>query len=315
VASAGTERIADDLHRLSVPYPAGYVNVYLVLGADGARLIDAGHHSEPSRTELRRHLAGLGVAVRDLREILLTHAHPDHLGSAAELAAESGAVVRIHGAELLPDRPALRPRFEPAWLRRHGLPESAGVPRDDRAPVPADVVRLAGDETLRFGPLELRLVHTPGHSPGLLCLHEPARRLLFATDQLLRVPTPLFLLEDGPGDPVGAYLDGLARLDGLAADLVLPGHGRTYPGLETQLARTRRMLRVRQADVRDAVPPGGATAYEVCRRLGWAEDVPPARRGVAEAFALGRLLAHLRRLEVTGEACFDGLAGRWLRTT
>src|SRR5205823_9455269 len=65
---------------------------------------------------------------------------------------------------------------------------------------------------ISFGPLALRLLWTPGHSPGLLCAWEPERGLLFTSDHLLRSPTPLALYADGPQDPVGEYLEGLDRL-------------------------------------------------------------------------------------------------------
>lgn len=311
---ATRERVTNDVHRLSVPYPSGYVNVFLVLDGGGARLIDAGHHSEASRAALLRLLAEVGVAPADIREILLTHAHPDHIGSAGALAAASGAPIRIHRAELLPDRPGWPPRFESDWLRRHGLPAGARVPIDDRTSLPPGVLPLNGDETLSFGPLELRLVATPGHSPGLLCMHEAARGWLFSSDQLLRVPTPLFLMDEGPGDPVGAYLDGLARLELLSADLVLPGHGRGYTGLAAQVARARRGQEVRLAEVLEEVPLTGATGHEVCRRLGWAAGRATNGRLVVEAIALGRLLAYLRRLERVGEVCFDAGTGHWYRT-
>jgi glyoxylase-like metal-dependent hydrolase (beta-lactamase superfamily II) len=302
------ERLAEDLYRLSIPYPGGYVNSYLVMARDGVRLIDTGHHSEASRAGLRRHLAELQLSPADVRQVLLTHAHPDHIGSTLELA-QGGAEVLIHSAELdaagrLPDR------FAEPFLREHGLGPELAVPPDERAALPEGLTRLVGGELLEFGPLRLRLIWTPGHSPGLLCAYEAGRRWLFSTDQLLRVPTPLFVMDRTEHDPFGGYLEGLDRLRGLDAELTLPGHGRAFGELARHLDAARRAQLERLQQVRSAIPEEGCTAHELCRRLGWSSQIAAPRRLHADAFALGRLLAYLRRLELTGQARLD--RGRWL---
>jgi glyoxylase-like metal-dependent hydrolase (beta-lactamase superfamily II) len=304
---AELERMPVGVHRLSVPYPGGYVNSYVVLCADGARLIDTGHHSEPSRNELRRRLRDFGVSPREIRQILLTHAHPDHIGLTAELAS-GGAEILIHTDEVDQDG-HLPDRFEEGVLREHGLDADLPMPPDERGPLPGAVTRLRGDEHLDFGPLRLQLIATPGHSPGLLCAYEPKGRWLLSTDQLLRVPTPLYIMDRSPADPFQRYQEGLARLRGLDVEIVLPGHGRAFGNLERHLDAARDAQLKRLDDVHAGMPAEGSTAHELCRKLGWSSQIAASRHRYADAFALGRLLAYLRRLEITGRARYRN--GRW----
>jgi glyoxylase-like metal-dependent hydrolase (beta-lactamase superfamily II) len=93
--------IPDYLHTipLPTPFPVGPVNVYLAEG-EPLTLVDAGPRYDPAREALEVALAGHGYRVADLRRIVLTHAHPDHCGLAAELARVSGAEVLTHAASL-----------------------------------------------------------------------------------------------------------------------------------------------------------------------------------------------------------------------
>jgi glyoxylase-like metal-dependent hydrolase (beta-lactamase superfamily II) len=291
------ERIGADLWRLSLPYSNGLVNVYLVLGGDGARLIDGGFFSDACREHLLGHLDELGVRVEDLREILVTHTHPDHVGLVPELVSRSGARVLVHEAEAGEARGGA-PRADRAWLHERGLPEELFLAPTGPPWLPTPDRTLRGDECLTFGPLALRLLWTPGHSPGLLCAWEPERGLLFTSDHLLRSPTPLALYADGPQDPVGEYLEGLDRLARCAADQVLPGHGRAFRDLAGAVDAARTTQRER-LELVDRLRAGGRSPWEVARATGWLdENRHDGDRRLVATFAFVRTLAYLRHLEV-----------------
>jgi glyoxylase-like metal-dependent hydrolase (beta-lactamase superfamily II) len=191
-------------------------NAYLVRGADGLLLVDSGTPGSAKR--ILASIEGIGAEPGDLRTIVLTHWHPDHMGSAAELRRLTGARIAIH--EL--DAPVLAGRERPAKGRRTmGL-----LLRVFRvAPVVADLTVGSGDV---LGGLEV--IHVPGHTAGSIALRR-ADGIVFSGDALLgdrqgrlRPPDAGLSL-----DPERASASA-AELRSLASPLLLPGHGAPVRG-------------------------------------------------------------------------------------
>ena len=154
-------------------------------------------------------LAWIGdeLAARDwsLKFIVSTHGHWDHIGDNAAVAAHTGADIAVH----------------PLDRERLTNPQPAFAPFDIPPSVPA--VELAEGGLIRFGKLRLRVMHTPGHTEGSVCLLAEDDALLFSGDTLFaggwgRV--------DLPGGDQAQMVASLARLSGLEDHVgVFPGHG------------------------------------------------------------------------------------------
>ncbi|HEX5465753.1 MAG TPA: MBL fold metallo-hydrolase [Candidatus Limnocylindrales bacterium] len=194
------------LHRAVGPLAT---NVW-VLGDEASREAVAIDTATPCAAWVGEALAERGWR---LKLIVSTHRHWDHIGDNAALVAATGAEVAAHAL----DGPGLR---EP----RQGL-----APFPIPPSVPA--VELAEGGRLRFGTLDLEVLHTPGHTEGSVCLLARAEGLLLSGDTLFaggwgRV--------DLPGGSAEAMVASLARLQALDDGLhVLPGHGqRTTLGRE-----------------------------------------------------------------------------------
>jgi hydroxyacylglutathione hydrolase len=161
-----------------------------------------------------------------LRLIVSTHGHWDHTGDNAAVANATGADIAVHGL----DRDALE---HPAPL---------GAPFEIPASVPA--VELAEGGVIRFGAIRLEVLHTPGHTPGSVCLQSRDDSVLFSGDTLFAGGWGRTDLPGGSADAIVESLGRLASLEPIVA--VLPGHGppttigRERPWLE--LVRDRRRL-------------------------------------------------------------------------
>ena len=144
---------------------------YLVIG-DEITLIDAGLRG--SGPLLRRSLEGLGRSPRDVKRIVCTHGHPDHIGGVREIAAMTGAEVLMHEADVQ----RLRMGVKEALRELRPWAFLAAVTRG-----PEDARPLA-DGAILPGLGGLEVVHTPGHTPGSVCLYSRAHRLVIVGDVL-----------------------------------------------------------------------------------------------------------------------------------
>jgi glyoxylase-like metal-dependent hydrolase (beta-lactamase superfamily II) len=139
-------------------------NAFLVDGDDGLTLVDVGWAGAP--TVLLGAVADRGLKPTDLKRIVLTHAHPDHVQGAAELRRLTGARILIH-------------HDDSAWLEAgrvpaHGRSGALGrfidrIPKLHWTPFSAD--GTVADGELIEGSGGLRVIHTPGHSPGHVVLY------------------------------------------------------------------------------------------------------------------------------------------------
>jgi glyoxylase-like metal-dependent hydrolase (beta-lactamase superfamily II) len=216
------------LHRI----PLGFVQCYLWRDGDEATLVDTGPPG--SAGAIAAALDDLGLGRDAVVRIVLTHYHPDHTGSAAEVRAWNGAEVIAHAA----DAPVVRgDRAQPALDLLPAEQELAAQLGTGEMPAPPScpVDREVGDgDVLEFGG-GARVVHAPGHTPGSIALHLTGPRVLFTGDPVGERGGTVLM---GPFnlDRAGA-IASYRRLTALDVDLALPGHGEPIAGADLRTAR------------------------------------------------------------------------------
>ena len=297
---------------VALPFP-GLDTVYAyALGLDdGVLLVDAGWMGEKSAASLAAGLNAVGASFRDVRGAVFTHAHGDHYGLAGALADEAGAWIALHAQELPSLERARAPQSERLDALSRWLDET-GVDGADREaiielarrfgghrPHLPDVVLADGDRIDVPG-WELTVLHTPGHSPGHICLLEGRTGIVFTGDHLLARTTPnVSVTPGGPSSPLDDYLRSLELTSMLGDRLGLAGHEEPIASLGHR-SREIALHHDEQLATAAAIVSGGArTVAEVAPQMpwtrGWSSLGTTDRR-----LALAETHAHLLTLERRG---------------
>ncbi len=173
------------------PYDA---NAYLV---DSSILVDVGMDAVSI-------ILQLGKYTRQLKTIILTHCHYDHSGGAGEVAKAFGAKIAIHE--------------EDAGLLGNANASAASLFGEKMPSIVPDIL-LKGGEI--FGGFEV--IHTPGHTPGGICLYNPASRSLFSGDTVFQDGS--FGRTDLYGGNTQKLIESIKKLSTLDVNVMYPGHG------------------------------------------------------------------------------------------
>lgn len=260
---------------VSVPVPNDGImeevtNAYIV-GRGPVVVVDPG--SAAGTDTLLRVLAGLGSP--PVRDIILTHAHPDHAAGANALRQATNAPVWLHPAD---------------------------YPVAERLGVPVTVDReLADGQVIEVGDLVFDAVLTPGHAAGHVVLIERTSRVVLAGDLVHGAGTVGIF---PPFGSMSQYLDSLRRVLDWGVTRMLPGHG---PVIEDGPATLRRYIEhrmERERQILDLLGTGTTTVDDIVARL--YPDVAPGNRRAAAATVTAHLEKLLAERRVRRDPAGDG---------
>jgi glyoxylase-like metal-dependent hydrolase (beta-lactamase superfamily II) len=235
--------VRQGIHRLT----RGVVNFYLIEDAGRLTLVDAGAGGDWD--VFSEGLTAIGRTAGDLEAVLVTHAHSDHTGF-AEKARVAGATVWIHQADAAAAggaKPAKNESGIGKYLLRGEFYRTAThlIRHGGARIVPILELSTFGDGERVDVPGNPRVVHVPGHTPGMSAVLLEDRRVLMTGDALV-TRNPLTGRRGPQIMPAGLNRDSqqalgsLDALSGTGADLVLPGHGDPWEGDLAEAVRTAR---------------------------------------------------------------------------
>ncbi|GCE48439.1 MBL fold hydrolase [Thermosporothrix hazakensis] len=267
-------------------------------------MIDTGMGTPPAREALAEGLKRAGLSLSNLHAIVLTHHHPDHVGLSAELQEASGATVYMHSI----DRSALHyfqmehmaERFAKTshFLARHGLPrtelwytkvEPRIMRQLIRVPRVEQITPVEDGQQISLAGTSYRVIWTPGHSDGQICLFRETDGVFLAADHILPRISPnigLYTEEDRP-NPLGDYLNSLQKVATFPIHTVYPGHGEPFAHPEARIADLIRHHEKRCNQILHLLTDGPAQAATITDRIfgDRLKDDETRRMAVAEVVA------------------------------
>ena len=302
--------------------PLRYTLCYLLLSDSGVVVVDPGWDSDTGWADLERGLATAGVSADRISGIVVTHVHLDHHGLSRRLSEGSGAWIAMHAEEVqaLPARisQTVGPDGGRAWLARCGAPEEMMAEFNEDLADTLGIFRLADPdvllqdgETLDLPGRRIRVVWTPGHTPGHICLYDADYDLLLTGDHLLpRISPNIGVFPGGLKSPLTSYLDSLRAMPEFDGAEALPAHEYRFRGIAGRSQAIARHHDVRALEMLDIVAASGQpTIWEVTERLTWSRTWDEIT-GFMRRAALAETAAHVEYLQREGRLLIhQGSAG------
>jgi glyoxylase-like metal-dependent hydrolase (beta-lactamase superfamily II)/8-oxo-dGTP pyrophosphatase MutT (NUDIX family) len=248
--------------------PATHTNCYLIYNSRELLIVDPGSPYEDEQAALAAAVDDLLGEGRSLREIILTHVHPDHVGGVNALRAQLGEHTRL-AAHRLTAEPLADSILTDRFIEDNEAITLGGAPE-----------------------INLRAMHTPGHARGHLCFYEERTGTLISGDNIVGLGSVLI---DPPEGNMRDYLQSLERMRALPnLSVIFGGHG---PAIANPYAKIDEYISHRldrEQKILQAVRDGAATPKDIVARA--YTDVSPKAHAMAER----AVLAHLEKLIADG---------------
>lgn len=300
------------LIRVDLPFRLNHVNCFLVEGEMGYTLIDTGLNNEQTRQLWHSHFKD-----KQLSEIIVTHEHPDHIGSAGYLQDYYGAIVRMTEDTYKFGQHFIKDERLTNLLKNYHL---SGVPKEivDQLieaneimkaavePLPKNVEFLTEDETIKLGQYDYEIILTPGHAEGIISLYNKDNRILISTDHILPRITPnISYWFYGDPNPLKSYIESLNKLRKLNADFVIPSHGTPFYDANKRIDEILKHHDDRLNETLTIIQNGG-TVYDITNKMFAMKLTSHEMR-----FAIGETIAHLEYLRHEGKCIREEVNGLW----
>lgn len=286
---------------IATPFPEGSVNAYLLLG-DPVTLVDTGIWQPESPAQVREALSQLGLDLRDIRQIVVTHMHMDHAGGVPALQNDLDVPVFVHehAQYTLTGGAAEFERIERhfrSFFRMCGAEGQVTRTAKFRELNWKNVHYLQDGDALRAGGRTFDVVYVPGHSQTDICLWDAESGDALVGDHLLKdISANAFLEPPSPHERTRPkallqYRSSMTRTQQLPFQTIYPGHGQPYVGHTELIAQRFSEHEDRCKEILEHLCKGKSTVYELSTAMF------PWLKGNAVFLGLSEVLGHLDLLE------------------
>ncbi len=297
--------------RLKLPFRLNHVNIYLLADGDGWAMVDTGFGNEPTIAAWEALFDG-PLKGKAISRVIVTHAHPDHVGQAGWIVQRFDCPFYMSQIEYLQGVYHQNRRTEERlvnsrkFFRRHGMDEEITAQLLGRGqeylkktvPLPAAYRRLSNGGTLGVGKRNFRILTGAGHSPEQVMLFCAEDSLFLSADQVLSKISPNVSVwaHEPDENALGSYLASLKSLAGTLPDdvLVLPGHGLPFYGVKARIAQLAEHHEERCQLIAAACRGKAMTSAELVPVIFHKHVLDAHQTG----FAAGELIAHVNYMLV-----------------
>lgn len=298
---------------IDLPFRLNHVNSFVGESEAGYVILDTGLHNEVTINVWEAVLKEI-----ELKQIIVSHLHPDHSGYAGELQRKTGATVAMPKIDYDAmkriwqenPRPFVQEDYDksavPGELAKHILDNIDGF-RLLVSPFPEVTHFLEEKDVIQIGTETYEVIATPGHSPGLVTFYNREKSVLLSTDHLLPKITPnISYWFYGEKNPLQSYAHSLNKIKQLDVEYVVPSHGEPFYNANKRIDEIWKHHEERLALALETMK-NGATVFAVCEALFQGELTIHEYQ-----FAIGEAFAHVEYLREKGECSREVVDGKWM---
>ncbi|CAN5231551.1 MBL fold metallo-hydrolase [soil metagenome] len=295
--------------RLELPFRLNHVNIYLLADGDGWAMVDTGIGNDATIVAWTALFDG-PLKDKPISRVIVTHAHPDHVGQAGWMVQRFACPFYMSQIEYLQGvyhqvrRSDERLVNSRQFFRRHGMNEDIteqllGRGQDylkKTVPLPAAYRRLSHGDDLQIGTRLFRIITGAGHSPDQVMMYCAADGLFLSADQVLSKISPNVSVwaHEPDENSLGSYLSSLKSLSETLPDdvLVLPGHGVPFHGIKIRIKQLTDHHEERCQMIAAACKDTPQTSAELVPVVFHKHKLDAHQTG----FAAGELIAHVNHM-------------------
>lgn len=224
-----TKKLSNNIHLLSFKFTDQIQShLYLIHDKDEAILIDA--HIATMAEQVLDTIQEI-IPISNLKTVILTHGHMDHIGACSLIKEKTDASIAIHIADAQ--------YLQEPWTQFLTLYQDLGITKQaysEFIPLVGGEVKvtrpLQDGDSIRVGSIELEIIHTPGHSPGSICIYEPESKMMFTGDAL--IPSEWYSTMIGVFQDATKYIQSLVKISKIDVSALCPGHEPIREGSDVQ---------------------------------------------------------------------------------